>query len=327
MRRLLFAVALGAALTAAAEPIHLDAPLTRLSDKTVIVESSGDPSFGVAYAAEAVAKVEMTGGAVHVRNGNMQVAGYGKGVLEQRGGTVTVANWCVIGRWKGANGTYILSGGTFNQWLSGFGWVIGEEGDGTVIVQDEGTANLSGGLWLSGGKGSGSGHALVALRKGGVINTPLVGTLSGNHSRFEFDGGILRVRGNGRNLPSFMQGLNEAVILPGGAIIDTGDNVVTIQQPLTGEGGMVKRGSGTLILAGTNRYGGKTVVEEGMLCFSGGESLPAGTVFEVRRGGKVDFGGRRIDAARITGEGVIANVLLVQGEKVRRVVLASLENE
>ncbi len=327
MRWLVCSLMFGMAWAVAAAPIRLDAPLTALDGKTVIMEENGDPSFGVAFAEGSVAKVVMTNGAVHVRDGNMQVAGRGTGILEQRGGTVTVAHWCVIGRWKGAKGTYIISGGTFNQWFDGFGLVIGEEGDGTVIVQGEGVANLTGGLFLSGGKGGGSGRAVVSLRKGGVINTPSVGTLSGTNSRFEFDGGTLRVRGSGRTNLSFMQGLAEAVILPGGAIIDTGDNEALIYQPLSGEGGMVKRGKGTLILAGKNRYGGKTVVEEGLLRFSGDESLPQG-VLEVRRGARIDFGGRTVAVDRITGDGVIADCVLMNAAgKKRRVVLASLEND
>ena len=71
----------------------------------------------------------------------------------------------------------------------------------------------------------------------------------------------------------------------------------------------------------------KTVVEEGLLRFSGDESLPPG-VLEVRRGARIDFGGRTIAVGRIAGDGEIAGcVLLNAAGKKRRVVLESLEND
>lgn len=52
--------------------------------------------------------------------------------------------------------------------------------------------------------------------------------------------------------------------------IDTGGQVVTLTSPLSSVGGtLTKKGSGSLILAGSCSYGGLTTVEEGKLVFGG----------------------------------------------------------
>ena len=62
-----------------------------------------------------------------------------------------------------------------------------------------------------------------------------------------------------------------ARILEGGAVIDTAANTLSIKQPLVSgalsDGGLTKKGTGTLCLLSTNSYNGPTVIENGMLVF------------------------------------------------------------
>ncbi|MEH0626827.1 phosphatase PAP2 family protein [Streptomyces stelliscabiei] len=73
---------------------------------------------------------------------------------------------------------------------------------------------------------------------------------------------------------------------------------------IDGKGGLVKRGSGTLTLTGTNRYKGDTVVEAGVLAAGSEEALGRG---DVRvKGGTLASGGHSV---RVRGDYTQAGVL------------------
>lgn len=69
-------------------------------------------------------------------------------------------------------------------------------------------------------------------------------------------------------------------VCAGGAIFDTDGFNVTVKNPLlsgtTADGGLVKRGLGTLTLASTNLYNGVTRVEAGLLAFTHKQGCPGG---------------------------------------------------
>jgi autotransporter-associated beta strand protein len=96
-------------------------------------------------------------------------------------------------------------------------------------------------------------------------------TGSGLNSTFNFNGGTLKVTTGAGNAANFMTGLNNAFVKEGGAIIDTNGVATTIGQLLQhgGEaetdGGLVKKGAGTLTLTANNSYTGKTDVQAGTL--------------------------------------------------------------
>ncbi len=94
---------------------------------------------------------------------------------------------------------------------------------------------------------------------------------------FKFAGGMLRAR---QSTATFFEGLSQALVLAGGANIDSDVYSITINQALLsggGNGGLTKYGSGTLILNGANTYTGPTIVSNGMLTLSP-SSLPSGAV-------------------------------------------------
>src|SRR4030095_6179327 len=95
---------------------------------------------------------------------------------------------------------------------------------------------------------------------------------TGNTAPFNFNGGTLKASASSA---TFFQGNTGTPVVPittivksGGAIIDTDTNVISILEPLqhdsslgsTPDGGLTKRGIGTLTLTATNTYSGITLV-------------------------------------------------------------------
>jgi autotransporter-associated beta strand protein len=188
-----------------------------------------------------------------------------------------------------------VSGGVFSQTLSGNLLLIGEAGTGTLNISGTGVVNVLGALSI--GQES-TGNGTVNLDGGrlavGRMQSP--GSSSGGSGTFNFNGGVLAAIGNSVN---FMTGLTAANVQAGGAIIDSANYTITIAQPLlagTTSGGLVKLGTGSLILSGANTFTGATIVSNGTLFVNG--ALP-GTV-AVRSG------------AAVAGTGTIAGAVTVQ---------------
>ena len=127
-------------------------------------------------------------------------------------------------------------------------------------------------------------NSFFNLYAGGVLSIrsvqfAITGTSNTGYHEFNFDGGTLCATPNSANLV-FMQGLAGCYIRSGGATIDTTNVNITIAQALLdggGDGGLTKRGSGTLTLTGTNNYTGTTVVNNGTLMVNQSHAA-AGTV-------------------------------------------------
>ncbi|HHY85455.1 MAG TPA: hypothetical protein GYA07_07955 [Verrucomicrobia bacterium] len=184
------------------------------------------------------ASVTKTGnGNLVIGTGNLNIGGLG--IINQNGGTFTVANGEV---WLGEQG---VSSGFWNL-------NAGQATVGTMIIAQRensfGTFNLSGGTLSA-----------VQVRKGS----------SAGLATFNFNGGTLRAL---EDNDAFMVGLDTADIHAGGAIIDSQEFDITIASSLTDNtfsgGGLTKNGSGTLRLTGFNTYGGPTVVNGGKLLVS-----------------------------------------------------------
>jgi autotransporter-associated beta strand protein len=211
-------------------------------------------------------------------------------------GSVTINNWVAIGR-GGGTGTFNLSGGSFTKTGNGGNhFIIGAGGVGTLnqtggtltsTLSDTwvgesatGTWNLSGGSAVLGvvhiSQNSGT-LGTLNLNSGGTMTASEVTTgNAGGRSTLNFNGGTL-VAANGANA-NFLHDLATNNVQAGGAIIDSGTNVINIAQPLLdggGGGGLTKLGNGTLYLNGVNTYTGPTLVSFGTL---GGTGTIAGPV-------------------------------------------------
>ncbi|MCX6899788.1 MAG: autotransporter-associated beta strand repeat-containing protein [Verrucomicrobia bacterium] len=169
------------------------------------------------------------------------------GIFEQTGGYVNGGTeWTIMGLGVGPNQYELINvqGGTFNGTLSASGIAIGYQGNSNVAVVTVGGSgvlrSISGGLELA-RTGSTNNVGVVNLNSGGRIQTINVratanalGTALYNQSVFNFDGGTLEAT---TNTASFMQGLSSAIIYDGGAVIDSGTNVIGIAQSLIGVSG------------------------------------------------------------------------------------------
>jgi len=141
---------------------------------------------------------------------------------------------------------------------------------------------------------SGEPRAEVSLTTGGVLKLgkfwidPGAATSCGI---LNLDGGVLVAQRNevnflGESGTPAQETVWQSNILvragSSGAIIDTEGYTVTVKAPLRSgaevDGGLVKRGTGTLTMASTNSYNGATRVEGGQLIFTHADGLPAGAL-------------------------------------------------
>ena len=170
--------------------------------------------------------------------------------------------------------------------------------------QASGTKN--GGIWLHGG----------VLKAENVIQT----ANDCPYAHFYFNGGTYMPYGaNAANRT--MQGLNKAYVSTNGAIIDTSalpaGATNTIAQALltdpaldgAADGGLVKKGSGTLALSGANTYTGPTKVEAGTLVAANADALSS--YVEVADGAVLDLGETGATVASIAASGVVTGDLTV----------------
>lgn len=199
------------------------------------------------------------------------------GTVNVTGGTLNSASYITVGRRTGATGIFNISGGTVNQTGEGAGFIVGENGTGTLNMNG-GTLDINGGgLYLS-AEAVGTSHSVAHLNGGTIIAKRVVQRdfNSSNYTEFHFNGGILRAH-TGANT-DFMFQHDLVTVDAGGAFIDSNGQSITISQALGGAGSLTKLGAGTLTLSGANTYGGNTTVNAGTLSLSSGFLSNTGTV-------------------------------------------------
>lgn len=223
----------------------------------------------------------MSGGQLDLRQ-NFQVGVYGTGELIITNGVVNSwAGWPVIGRFSGSTGLVVVAGGQFNQLSPANSLIVGQIGRGTLVVSNTGVVNLTNVLMMGGTVAVGPGTGVVTLAAGGLIACPgALKTTNTSHATFNLDGGTFQATTNNA---AFLQGMDVANILNGGAVFDSAGWNITIAQDLlaSGTGGLTKNGAGALTLSGVNTYTGPTVVNAGRLnlapaVFAGGGAITLG---------------------------------------------------
>ena len=182
------------------------------------------------------------------------------------GGTINATADCSVGANAGDGGRseMIISNGTVN--ISANVLYVGDGAPGylTVCGGELNIKDTDYGLGLGHAKNDGTGGdpAFVTF-EGGTSTMPkfrLDYVASG--SVVVFDGGTIKAT---RDQPNFIGATEYLVceIREGGLVFDTNGHDVTIAHDLTGVGGVVKKGAGTLTLAGNNTFEGEITIEEG----------------------------------------------------------------
>lgn len=189
-----------------------------------------------------------------------------------------------IGAPGSANGTnrVDMSSGLVNLYGPSVSLYVGDNVVGAVAI-----FNQNGGLvWGSAGGsntltiGNTNGVSGTYNLNGGTLWIAQVreGNPNAGSAVFNFNGGTLEPTGSATN---FFQGVQNAYVQSGGAIIDTTNFNITIAQNLQGgspSGGLTKLGSGTLTLLGNDSYTGNTLVSNGTLVVTTGSLTGGGAV-------------------------------------------------
>jgi fibronectin-binding autotransporter adhesin len=210
-------------------------------------------------------------GAYQLNDGQLsalyETVGYsGSGAFQQAGGSNVISTYALyMAAAPGSSGSYALSGGGY---LSAPTEYIGYGGNAT-FTQTGGT-NSAGTLVLAENGGTGTynlGGGLLSLSnlyQGG--GTPV----------FNFSGGTFQAAS------TFTTYLPISLSQSGSnGVFDTNGNTLTLNGALTGPGGLQKIGAGTLVLSGTDTYGGGTFVEDGTLIVTNNEGLADGSSLTV----------------------------------------------
>ena len=209
------------------------------------------------------------------------VLGYtaGDGTFNQYGGNLLVSNTtCIAGNASGSisSGAFNLYGGMFT---ASNAVIVGMGGTGVLHVAGGTLLIPTNSLTLGNGPNA---HGQCFL-EGGQLSPYFIRRVNGI-GEFYFDGGTLMPP---VNYATYMTGLTKAEVRAGGAVIDTDGKDITISQPIAHDsrvgvpakdGGLTKRGAGTLTMTGTLGFTGDLGADGGTLNLSAATyALPAGS--------------------------------------------------
>ncbi|HEX5177361.1 MAG TPA: autotransporter-associated beta strand repeat-containing protein, partial [Chthoniobacteraceae bacterium] len=318
-------------------PLTVNSGILEIAAGITSDTAAGNSPIQIANEADSTATLTVSGNAT-LNSGTSEIyVGQGfataNGTLNLRdSGTINVGNWLAVGR-SNAVGTVNMSGGTLNK-LGGNAnhvtigsntgtstglffqsggivnsadsdFYVGEAGIGTYAISGTAQANL---LVLRLGV-TATGNGTVHL-DGGTLNATQVlqGAGFGN---FNFNGGTLRPTAP---TADFIGATVATNVLEGGAIIDTNGVSATVNATLSSaafpDGGLRKRGAGTLTLTAANSYAGPTVIEAGTLAVTG--SIAGSASITVQQNATLDVNPSGMSLASgqtLRGNGTVAGVM------------------
>lgn len=162
---------------------------------------------------------------------------------------------------------------------------------GVVTTGSAGTISLGGGAFTGNGSSAGTGVLNVT---GGSLYIGSGGIVRGGSSNFvsavNLSGGTVGAVANWSSVhPITLGTTNGPVTFRAANSSGTGFDI-QLGGVLSGPGGLIKSGGGTLTLSNTNSYSGNTVITAGTLALSGSGSIANSPILEVRSGATFDAG-------------------------------------
>ena len=252
-----------------------------MSTQNVTLTNSTWTNNGITHFAESLnttSTLRVSGTSSFITN-NRLLIGMGQGsvgnvTVENSGSLTKTGGWLAIGNSNNGTGTLtvkdsgtVTSDGDLN--VSDVG-----TSSGTLTIQDNAVVtNTGNGVYVAKNNGT---TGTVNLNGGRLIAKGVYGNGSTGVGTFNFNGGVLQA-GTGVN-PVFMSGIDNVIIMAGGATIDTSANTAAIDQLISEDAAgrtLTKVGTGTLLLNSFNTYTGTTSVAAGTL---GGTGAVAGAV-------------------------------------------------
>lgn len=236
---------------------------------TTIWNNTGLTRFGESAGSEAAMTLNGSSQFTTTGTGDAQIGVAGSGVVTINGtAAFTSSGWLSLGRvGTGSSGTVNVNGGTFRNINPTRRIIVGEEGAGILNISGTGSVTDAGNQ-TNIGQGTGA-NGTINLMTGGSLTIHKLAGGAGT-SEFKFDGGTL-IAGSSNN--DFLT-VNTATVSANGGTIHTNGFDITVNQPFSGNGGLIKTGAGTLTLNGASTHAGATVVSQGTL--GGAASLPGG---------------------------------------------------
>lgn len=194
-----------------------------------------------------------------------------KSIVNLNGGTLnltgtdntdTTAASLLIGHWgaNGASSVFNISGGTLNA--AGAEMKMGWDSNIVSLTQSGGTVNLLG-LDFANGRNNNASYNLI----GGELNLGASGIQGNAAKQLNVGGATIGAFADWTsNQVTTLTGVNgNLTVNTLDSVDDTTARTVTLSGAMSGVGGLVKIGAGTLNLGATNSYTGNTVVNEGTL--------------------------------------------------------------
>jgi T5SS/PEP-CTERM-associated repeat protein/autotransporter-associated beta strand protein len=224
-----------------------------------------------------------------ISNTSLRVAQGGVGEILIEEGAQLSSQLAVLGFDTGSLGWVTIKADSL--WTNQGNLVVGRLGTGQLSV-DGGEVHVLGDHVVMGALEGG--HGTIGVTAGGVLAVFQVkqeSTFLGNN--FGFEGGTLRLLDD---QPALFEGVHD-ISTSGFGIIDTQSFTVATAATITGNGGMIKRGSGVLIFSANQAFTGDMQVEAGTLLLFG-QDMTGATYVEAG----ATLGGHASGVAALTVE-------------------------
>ena len=205
------------------------------------------------------------------------------GVFDQFGGVVNVlstSGWLIWG-WAGGNGVANLFNGTLvapnANWVSmahtanygSFG-MLNLLGSGAFFNSVTGSTSRTINMATAGGNLM----SVINLNAGTILANKIYAGNQGTPTYFNFAGGTLLANGGTTLASTFLQDMTAATVYPGGAVIDSSNATITVNQPL-----LAPTGYGVSSIAVAN--GGAGYIGAPVVTISGGSGTGATAIASV----------------------------------------------